>query len=107
MSAPAVEEAANLVLTLTVRQLKTYLQEHVYTSRQLVELYLDQIGRHNHAGVQLQALISVVARDKALTLADQLDRERREGRTRGTCHGIPIIVEVSTPTKKREKFVPG
>lgn len=78
----------------TSSELQRDLREGTLTSRQLVEAYLEQIERHNKAGLHLHALISVLSPEKALALADMLDHERREDRTRGKYHGLPIIVKV-------------
>jgi amidase len=65
------------------------------TSEQLVEKYLDQIDRHNHAGRQLKAMIAVRDRGAALKEARDMDRELKERRKRGLLHGVPYSIKVS------------
>jgi amidase len=61
----------------------------------VVEAYLDQIERHNRAGLALQAIISVAPRESVLAQARILDEERRQGRKiRSALHGVPIVVKV-------------
>lgn len=79
--------------SLTSSELQMSLQEGTLTSRQLVEACLEQIERHNTAGMRLHALISVLSPKKALALADTLDHERKEHKTRGKYHGMPIIIK--------------
>lgn len=58
-------------------------------SRELVELHLSRIERHDpllHSYVDLHA-------QQALTVADGLDQLRRGGTTLGPLHGVPIAVK--------------
>ncbi len=58
------------------------------TSRQLVEQYLIRIAIYED---QLNATLAVNPR--ALDEADQLDRERAQGKLRGPLHGIPVALK--------------
>ncbi|PYI09724.1 amidase [Aspergillus sclerotiicarbonarius CBS 121057] len=91
--------AAVNVLTATATQLGQLLQTGSITSVDLVEAYLAQINKHNHAGLGLRALISVNP-DTALAQAADRDRERAQGRVRSPLHGIPIIVKDAIITAK-------
>ena len=81
------------VLTTTAAQLREKLDSATVTSANLVQLYLDQIHRHNHHGLKLNAMISIAPTNLLLERAAILDRERAMGRTRGPLHGIPIIIK--------------
>ncbi|KAI1427349.1 putative amidase [Xylaria sp. FL1777] len=81
------------LLSWTASDFQRFMQNGTYTSRQLVQLCLDQIDKHNKAGMQLRAIISIPPREQILALADQLDEDRERGRVRGPLHGIPIIVK--------------
>ncbi|KAG9570690.1 amidase signature enzyme, partial [Aureobasidium melanogenum] len=76
-----------------VRRLSEPLQKSAITAVDLVEACLDQIARHNHAGLHLNALISVAPRDKLIGAAARLDAERQAGRSRGPLHAIPIVLK--------------
>lgn len=67
------------------------------TSVQLVELFLAQIDRHNHAGMNVNAVISTAPRRSLLERAEQLDTERQKGVVRGRLHGIPVLIKVRGP----------
>ncbi|KAH0280497.1 amidase signature enzyme, partial [Aureobasidium melanogenum] len=82
-----------ILLSLTATEVQEQLQRGAVTSVELVEAYLEQIARHNHAGLHLNALISVAPRDKIIAAATRLDAERQAGRMRSTLHGIPIILK--------------
>ena len=84
------------VLTATATQLQKHLATGALTSVQVVTEYLSQIEQHNHAGAKLNAMITVAPKELALKRAEDLDRERRDGRTKGPLHGIPIIIKVKT-----------
>jgi amidase len=82
------------VLTATASDLQEALSRRAITSTQIIETYLDQIGRHNHAGLKLHAVISTAPRENVLNLAKQLDEERERGTIRSPLNGIPILVKV-------------
>jgi amidase len=74
-------------------ELQDLLSSGDLTSVQIVETYLAQIEKHNHAGAHLSAIITVAHREIALSRAKQMDDERWSGRTRTLLHGLPIIVK--------------
>lgn len=90
----ASEQDLDLLLSWTALDFRKFLENGTYSPRQLVQLCLDQAERHNTAGMQLHALISILHREQELSLADQLDDDRKNGKIRGPFHGIPIIVKV-------------
>ncbi|EMC99362.1 hypothetical protein BAUCODRAFT_137551 [Baudoinia panamericana UAMH 10762] len=85
--------AAIDVLTLTATEAQRMLKNNETTSVSMVEAYLEQINKHNTAGLQLRALIAVTPKQIVLDTARHLDQERRDGNTRGPLHGIPFIVK--------------
>ena len=82
-------------LTATVADLRQLLDRRKVSSVDLVEGYLKQIDKHNHKGMQLNAVISIAPEQDILQQARALDRERVEGKIRGPMHGIPVIIKVS------------
>lgn len=81
-------------LTLSAADAQSLLKNGKVTSIELVEMYLDQIERHNLKGLRLRAVLSVLERSKAIETAQQLDLEREKSGARGPMHGIPILVKV-------------
>ncbi|KAK4546801.1 hypothetical protein LTR36_001533 [Oleoguttula mirabilis] len=81
------------VLTLTATAAQKLLQDGNVTSIQLVQAYLAQIKKHNHAGFHLNAIISLAPQETLVATADRLDRERASGTIRSPLHGIPFIVK--------------
>ena len=80
-------------LTITALELQSRLQSGSLTSVQILETYLAQIEKHNHAGQTLNAIINVAPRDALLAQAQKLDQERKEGKSRGPLHGLPTVVK--------------
>lgn len=71
-------------------------------SRQLVRCYLRRIQEMNP---YLNAIIET--NPDALKIADQLDLERRQGKSRGALHGIPILLKDSIGTKDKMETCSG
>ncbi|KAK3389254.1 amidase signature domain-containing protein [Podospora didyma] len=81
------------LLTLTAVELQRLLTDGSVTSEEVVELYLAQIEKHNHVGLKLNAVISTADRDFLRRRARQLDDERKQGKTRGPLHGVPMLIK--------------
>jgi amidase len=81
-------------LTTTAVELQNLLEAGDLNSVTIVEKYLDQIHKYDHAGPCLNALISVAPRHILISSAMRLDEERAAGQRRGPYHGIPIILKV-------------
>ena len=80
-------------LTTTALSLQSSLQSGSLTSVQILQAYLSQVEKHNHAGQQLNAIISIAPLDSLFAQAGQLDLERKEGKLRGRLHGLPVVVK--------------
>jgi len=77
----------------SIDAIQQQLASGALTSRQLVQCYLDRI---NTVNPYLHAVIET--NPDALTIADQLDQERAQGKVRGPLHGIPILVKDNIAT---------
>jgi amidase len=77
----------------TIPELQDLMRSRRLTSRELTLAYLRRIERLNPT---LHAVIET--NPEAVAIADQLDRERRAGHTRGPLHGIPILVKDNIAT---------
>jgi len=82
------------LLTLTASDLQRLLSSEAVTRVEIVKLYLDQIAKHNHSGLKLNAVISVADEESVLEQARQLDAEKKRGKLRGPLHGVPILLKV-------------
>ena len=73
----------------TVAQLQQAMESGDLTSREIVRLYLERI--ENLDKDSLNSVIEV--NPDALSIAEQLDKERSDGSIRGPLHGIPILIK--------------
>lgn len=66
------------ILTATAGGLRQLLDCGKYTSVELVQLYLTQIDKHNHAGMKLHAITTIAPVHLLLEEARTLDLERQK-----------------------------
>ena len=88
----ALEEA-------TVTQLQEWMRAGRFTARQLAEQYLSRIEALDRRGPNLHAVLE--PNPDALTIADQLDAERRARGARGPLHGVPVLIKDNIDTADR------
>jgi len=93
------------LLETTIADLQRGLEKGAYSSRQLVERYLDRIHALDHRGPKLRSVIEI--NPEAFSLADTLDQERRAHKPRGPLHGVPILVKDNLDTGDRMKTSAG
>src|SRR5579863_3192328 len=81
------------VVEASIPQMRAAMEQGRVTSHDLVAQYLARIGMYEdflHAAVMVNP--------NALKEADELDRERAQGRIRGPLHGIPIALKDNVHT---------
>jgi amidase len=66
------------------------------TSRRLVEMYMQRIQAIDKSGPAIRTVLEI--NPDALTIADELDKERKEKGPRGPLHGIPILLKDNVAT---------
>src|SRR5579872_7069241 len=71
---------------LTAKELMALLEERAISSRELLEQFLERIGRHNEP---INAFVTIDA-ERALDAARTADAERARGSVRGPLHGLPM-----------------
>ena len=76
------------VVEAGITEMRTALEQHRVTSRELAVEYLTRIGMYED---KLHCIITV--NPNVLAEADERDRERAQGRIRGPLHGIPIALK--------------
>ena len=84
---------------MTITDLQQALESGKYTSKQLVEKYSDRIGDIDKKGPAINSVIEM--NPDAERIAADLDRERKERRSRGPLHGIPILLKDNIDTYDR------
>src|SRR5262245_2473402 len=76
------------VVEASIPDMQKALTANRFTSRELVMQYLSRIAMYED---KLHAVITV--NPNAIKEAEELDRERAQGRLRGPLHGIPIALK--------------
>ena len=81
---------------ITVDQLQQKMQNGEYTSRSITQLYLDRIDAIDKNGPALNSVIEL--NPEALSIADNMDKERKAGKVRSPMHGIPVLIKDNIDT---------
>src|SRR5665647_514259 len=80
----------------TIDQLQQGYRNGDFTITEVVQAYLDRINTIDDNGPMLNAVIQV--NPDALTIAAELDRELKEGKSRGPMHGVPVLLKDNIDT---------
>ena len=94
-----------MIEEVSVGELRTGLDTGQFTVRDLVQACLDRIEAMNRTGPSLGAVIEV--NPDALTIADELDVDLKEGRSSGSLHGIPVLLKDNIATTDRMQTTAG
>ena len=94
---PAAPDVRSFELDeVTIDGLQEGMKSGKYTSRALVEKYLQRIEDIDKQGPAINSVIEL--NPDALEIAESLDRERKEKSARGPLHGIPILIKDNIDT---------
>ncbi|MSR07130.1 MAG: amidase [Gemmatimonadetes bacterium] len=104
LAVPAEQQAFALE-EVTIAQLQDDMKSGKRTSRAIAQAYLGRIAAMDRQGPTLRAVLET--NPDALTIADQLDAERKAGKVRGPLHGIPVIVKDNCDTHDRMQTTAG
>ncbi|MDT7688134.1 MAG: amidase [Acidobacteriota bacterium] len=90
---------------LTVRDAQAAMGSGRLTARRLTEMYLERIERLDRRGPALNSIIET--NPEAVSIAEALDRERKQGHVRGALHGVPIVIKDNIATADRMETTAG
>ncbi len=92
-------------LEASAATLGSLLEWEKCTSVDLISAYLERIEKDNIEGAAIRAIIETDMFSDLLALAQQLDDERKAGKTRGPLHGIPIITKARPISSPRSRYL--
>jgi amidase len=84
---------------MTVADLQQGMESGRWTARSIAEAYLARIETLDRNGPELRSIIET--NPDALSIADELDAERRSKGPRGPLHGIPVAIKDNIDTHDR------
>ena len=100
-----LHDSTFLLEEYTIKQLQVEYASGKLSTREVVQRYLDRIEAIDDSGPQLNSVIQV--NPDVLTIADQLDQERREGKVRGPMHGVPVLLKDNIDTHDKMQTTAG
>jgi amidase len=89
----------------TIPKLQDMMANGGWTSRKLVEYYLERIDGIDRQGPRINSVIEL--NPDALAIAASLDEERKSKGPRGPLHGVPILIKDNIDTADRMKTTAG
>lgn len=81
---------------MTIDSMQHKLQSGELTSLAITQLYIDRIRQFDRKGPALHSVIQI--NPEALSIAIQMDDERKLNHIRGPLHGIPILIKDNIDT---------
>ena len=81
---------------ITISEIQTAYKNGDYTIKDLTQAYINRINQIDKNTYQLNSII--VVNPDAIAIAEQLDKEFKEGKIRGPLHGIPVVLKDNIDT---------
>ncbi|PYX96541.1 MAG: amidase [Acidobacteria bacterium] len=98
--AQAARASTSFELTeVTIRELQEKMRSGEVTAHALAEKYLARIEAMDKRGPAINSVIEL--NPDALSIADGLDKERKQNKLRGPMHGIPVLIKDNIDTADR------
>ena len=105
LSAIAPEVKAFELDEITIADLQDGMKSGRFTARALAEKYLGRINEVDQSGPSVNSVIEV--NPDALSIADELDQERKAKGPRGPMHGIPVLIKDNIATADKMQTTAG
>ena len=83
----------------TIAELSAGMRQGKWTAKRIAEKYLDRIEEIDRRGPKLNSVIET--NPDAVRIAEELDRERKQGGERSPLHGIPVLIKDNIDTADR------
>lgn len=103
---PAADKQGEFALNEAgITDLQEKMASGKLTAVKITELYLQRIAQVDKAGPMLNAVIEL--NPDAITIARQMDEERKAGKIRSLLHGIPVLIKDNIDTADKMKTSAG
>lgn len=89
----------------SISELSEMMEQEQISSHTLVKYYLNRVALLDKNGPAINAIIEL--NPDALSIADQLDLERKQGKKRGPLHGIPVLLKDNIDTGDKMQTTAG
>ena len=89
----------------SIYELQEKMKSGELTARRITEMYMERIDTIDKNGPKLNSVIET--NPDALTIASSMDEERRDGKTRGPLHGIPVLLKDNIDTHDQMQTTAG
>ena len=89
----------------TIDSLQEAMKSGKYSAQKITQLYLDRIQRIDKSGPKLNSVIEI--NPDAISIAAQMDEERKNGKIRGPLHGIPVLIKDNIDTADKMQTTAG
>ena len=103
--APVTESLDFALNEITIDSLQEKIKSGTYSSKAVTQLYLDRIQQIDKAGPRLNSVIEL--NPDALSIAESMDAERKNGKVRGPLHGIPVLIKDNINTADKMQTTAG
>lgn len=87
---------------MTVTQLQEMMKTGKMTSKDIVQKYLDRI---KEVDPKINSVVEI--NPDALTIAEQMDKERKSNKVRSALHGIPVLLKDNIDTADKMRTTAG
>lgn len=87
---------------ITINELQAKMKSGELSAKSLVEKYIERI---REIDPKIHSVLEI--NPDALKIAEEMDRERKKGKTRSMMHGIPVLIKDNIDTADRMKTTAG
>lgn len=91
-----VSTDSSRIVELEITQLQQEYKDGNLTAKEVVQAYLNRIEEIDDSGPELGSIITV--NPDAIQIAEELDKEMKNGKVRGPMHGIPVVLKDNIDT---------
>ena len=89
----------------SITEIQALMENGVFSAKKLTKMFLARIHEIDKQGPKLNSVIEI--NPEALKIAENLDKERKNNKIRGSLHGIPVIIKDNINTADKMQTTAG